>query len=211
MESDLILLGIAGIEDPLREGVQEAVSICQGAGITVRMITGDNKETAIAIAKKCGILPLNMADDIEHALVLSGEQFRNQIGNLIPDPNNPKESIIQNIEQFKKITKKMRVLYRSSPNDKLLLVTGLKQLNEVVAVTGDGSNDAPALRKSNVGFAMHLAGTQLAQEASDIILLDDNFSSIIVAISWGRNIYDSISKFIQFQLTINAVALNLCF
>ena len=103
------------------------------------------------------------------------------------------------------------MLARSSPDDKFILVTGLRQLNEVVAVTGDGSNDAPALKKSNVGFAMHEAGTQLAQEAADIILLDDNFASIVTAVLWGRNIYDCISKFIQFQLTVNLVALLLCF
>ena len=93
-----------------------------------------------------------------------------------------KDKLVKNLEEFKTIASKLKVLARSSPEDKFILVTGLRQLNEVVAVTGDGSNDAPALKKSNVGFAMHLAGTQLAQEASDIILLDDNFASIITAI-----------------------------
>lgn len=210
-EKRLIFVGIVGIEDPLRDGVTESVSICQGAGITVRMVTGDNKETAVAIARKCGILLHNYEYEENDNFVITGEEFRTRVEGLVVDPKNPKDFLVQNLKEFKKIMKKMRVLARSSPEDKFLLVTGLRQLNEVVAVTGDGSNDAPALKKSNVGFAMHLAGTQLAQEASDIILLDDNFSSIITAVLWGRNIYDSISKFIQFQLTVNVIALVMCF
>jgi len=102
------------------------------------------------------------------------------------------------------------VLARSSPKHKFILVTGIKQMeNRVVAVTGDGSNDASALKKSDVGFAMNIAGTQLAKDAADIILADDNFASIVTALKWGRNIYDSIRKFIQFQLTVNLVALSM--
>ena len=91
--------------------------------------------------------------------------------------------------------------------DKYILVTGLRNEGNVVAVTGDGANDAPALKKSNVGFAMGIAGTEVAKESADIILLDDNFGSIITAIKWGRNVYDSIRKFLQFQLTVNIVAM----
>ncbi len=98
------------------------------------------------------------------------------------------------------------MLARSRPEDKYALVTGLKERGEVVAVTGDGTNDAPALKKADVGFAMGIAGTEVAREAAAIILLDDNFNSIVKAVLWGRNIYDSIRKFIQFQLTINIVA-----
>jgi magnesium-transporting ATPase (P-type) len=210
-EDNLIFQAIAGIEDPIRDGVPEAVSICQGAGITVRMVTGDNKETATAVAIKCGILPKNYNEDDYSDLVWTGEDFRTKVEGLNASPDNPNDLQVKNINEFKKIIKKMRVLARSSPEDKFILVTGLMQLNEVVAVTGDGSNDAPALKKSNVGFAMHLAGTQLAQEAADIILLDDNFSSILTAILWGRNIYDAICKFIQFQLTVNVIALLVCF
>ena len=207
----LVFQGIVGIEDPIRDGVPEAVSICQGAGITVRMVTGDNRETATAVAVKCGILPKNYNPEDFPGLVWTGEDFRTRVEGLQPSPENAKELQVKNIGEFTKIVKRMRVLARSSPEDKFLLVTGLMQLKEVVAVTGDGSNDAPALKKSNVGFAMHLAGTQLAQEAADIILLDDNFSSILTAILWGRNIYDAICKFIQFQLTVNVIALLVCF
>ena len=211
LDTGFVFQGILGIEDPIREGVPEAVSVCQGAGITVRMVTGDNLETAVAIAKRCGILIQNYEYKAGNKYVMTGEELRIAVGGLITDPDNPKDFVVNDLEVFKEIMKKMRVLARSSPDDKFLLVTGLRQMNEVVAVTGDGSNDAPALMKSNVGFAMHLAGTQLAQEASDIILLDDNFSSILTAVLWGRNIYDSICKFIQFQLTVSVIALVMCF
>ena len=212
LESNLVLLGIFGIEDPIRHGVPHAVDVCKGAGITVRMVTGDNKDTAVAIARSCGILDRNYRYKEGDDTVMIGEEFRNRVEGLIDaDVGESKDKVVKNLEEFKKIVRKLRVLARSSPLDKFILVTGLRQLNEVVAVTGDGSNDAPALKKSNVGFAMHLAGTQLAQEASDIILLDDNFASIVTAILWGRNIYDSISKFIQFQLTVNVVALAMSF
>ena len=118
---------------------------------------------------------------------------------------------IGNMENFKKITANLRVLARSQPVHKYSLVLGLKALKNVVAVTGDGTNDAPALSRSDVGFAMGKAGTDIAKEASDIIILDDDFSSIVVAILWGRNIYDNIRKFLQFQLTVNFCACILVF
>lgn len=209
LDKDLILLGIFGIQDPIRNGVPHAVDICRRAGITVRMVTGDNKETAVAIAKTCSILRHDYKPRANDDTVMIGEEFRKRVEGLTETEDG--DSQVKNLEEFQKIVTKLRVLARSSPEDKFLLVTGLRQLNEVVAVTGDGSNDAPALKKSNIGFAMHKAGTQLAQEASDIILLDDNFASIITAILWGRNIYDCISKFIQFQLTVNIVALSMSF
>lgn len=100
---------------------------------------------------------------------------------------------------------------RSSPSDKYLMATGLKRLNHVVAMTGDGTNDAPALKRADIGFAMGITGTEVAKEASGIILLDDNFNSIVTAMKWGRNIFDSIRKFLQFQLTVNFSALILAF
>lgn len=113
---------------------------------------------------------------------------------------------IKKMDEFKRLMKNLDVLARSRPEDKYALVTGLKELGNVVAVTGDGTNDAPALKKADVGFAMGINGTEVAREASAIILLDDNFNSIVKAVMWGRNIYDAIKKFIQFQLTVNVVA-----
>lgn len=113
------------------------------------------------------------------------------------------------MDVFEKIAPTLSVLARSRPEDKYALVTGLLQMDNVVAVTGDGTNDAPALYKADVGFAMGIAGTEVAREASSIILLDDNFNSIVKAVIWGRNIYDSIKKFVQFQLTVNIVAVGI--
>lgn len=115
------------------------------------------------------------------------------------------------MENFKLVRDQLRVLARSSPDDKYLITTGLKKLDHVVAMTGDGTNDAPALKKADIGFAMGIAGTEVAKEASGIILLDDNFISIVTAMKWGRNIFDSIRKFLQFQLTVNLVALVMAF
>ncbi len=118
---------------------------------------------------------------------------------------------IANGEEFDRIIDRLVVLARSRPEDKYCLVTGLKERGNVVAVTGDGTNDAPALKKADVGFAMGIAGTEVAREAAAIILVDDNFNSIVKAVLWGRNIYDSIKKFLQFQLTINVAAVLLTF
>jgi len=119
--------------------------------------------------------------------------------------------VVKDVKKFELIKKHLRVLARSSPSDKYLLVTALKNTNEVVAVTGDGTNDAPALTKANVGFSMGVSGTDLAKSCSDIVLLDDNFSSIVVALKYGRNVYDNVRKFIQFQLTVNVVAMFIVF
>ena len=129
--------------------------------------------------------------------------------NNVP-PKKVKKDIIKNMENFKKITENLRVMARSQPLHKYALVLGLKALKNVVAVTGDGTNDAPALSKSDVGFAM-FAGTDIAKEASDIVIIDNNFSSIVTAIIYGRNIYDNIRKFLQFQLSVNFCACILVF
>lgn len=122
------------------------------------------------------------------------------------DPKNVKEGV-KNLKVFKEVAKHLKVLARSRPEDKYLLVTGLRQIGHVVAVTGDGTNDAPALKKADVGFAMGITGTDVAKHAADIIITDDNFASIVQAVMWGRNIYDNIRKFLQFQLTVNVVAM----
>uniref|UniRef100_A0A8C6VFK8 Calcium-transporting ATPase n=1 Tax=Naja naja TaxID=35670 RepID=A0A8C6VFK8_NAJNA len=200
--SDLTCITVVGIEDPVRPEVPEAIQKCQRAGITVRMVTGDNINTARAIATKCGILLPG-----EDFLCLEGKEFNRLI-------RNEKGEVEQ--EQLDKIWPKLRVLARSSPTDKHTLVKGIidstvGEQRQVVAVTGDGTNDGPALKKADVGFAMGIAGTDVAKEASDIILTDDNFTSIVKAVMWGRNVYDSISKFLQFQLTVNVVAVIVAF
>ncbi|NXB81789.1 AT2B4 ATPase, partial [Donacobius atricapilla] len=200
--SDLTCIAVVGIEDPVRPEVPDAILKCQRAGITVRMVTGDNINTARAIATKCGILLPG-----EDFLILEGKEFNRLI-------RNEKGEVEQ--EQLDKIWPKLRVLARSSPTDKHTLVKGIidstvGDQRQVVAVTGDGTNDGPALKKADVGFAMGIAGTDVAKEASDIILTDDNFTSIVKAVMWGRNVYDSISKFLQFQLTVNVVAVIVAF
>lgn len=120
-----------------------------------------------------------------------------------------RKETIKYAQEFDKIYKHIDVLARSRPEDKYTMVVGLKERNHVVAVTGDGTNDAPALKKADVGFAMGKSGTEVAREAAAIILLDDNFGSIVKAAMWGRNIYDSIRKFLQFQLTVNLVAVGI--
>ncbi|XP_072438258.1 plasma membrane calcium-transporting ATPase 2 isoform X15 [Chiloscyllium punctatum] len=199
---DLTCIAVVGIEDPVRPEVPEAIRKCQRAGITVRMVTGDNINTARAIAIKCGII--NPGEDF---ICLEGKDFNRRI-------RNEKGEVEQ--ERIDKIWPKLRVLARSSPTDKHTLVKGIidslhGERRQVVAVTGDGTNDGPALKKADVGFAMGIAGTDVAKEASDIILTDDNFSSIVKAVMWGRNVYDSISKFLQFQLTVNVVAVIVAF
>ncbi|KNC80411.1 hypothetical protein SARC_07230 [Sphaeroforma arctica JP610] len=200
LETDLICIGIVGIEDPIRPEVPDAIAICKRAGVDVKMVTGDNVSTARAIAKQCGILT-----DSPDELVMEGRDFRSQI-------LNANGSIKQDV--FDTLWPRVKVLARSSPEDKYNMVRGLKATEvvpQVVAVTGDGTNDAPALRQADIGFAMGIQGTSVAKSASDIIILDDNFNSIISALKWGRNVYDSISKFVQFQLTVNVVALVVAF
>lgn len=181
-EDKLVYVGIVGIKDPLRPSVPGAVADCQKAGIMVRMVTGDNLETAKNIAKNAGILT-------KHGLAIEGPQFRK-----LSDT------------EIDRILPKLQVLARSSPLDKKLLVSALRRHDLVVAVTGDGTNDAPALSLADVGFSMGIAGTEVCKLASDIVLLDDNFASIVQAVLWGRNVYDGIRKFVQFQLTVNVVA-----
>uniref|UniRef100_A0A669DAT4 Calcium-transporting ATPase n=1 Tax=Oreochromis niloticus TaxID=8128 RepID=A0A669DAT4_ORENI len=200
--NDLTAICVVGIEDPVRPEVPDAIQKCQRAGITVRMVTGDNINTARAIAIKCGIIHPG-----EDFLCIDGKEFNRRI-------RNEKGEVEQ--ERIDKVWPKLRVLARSSPTDKHTLVKGIidstmADQRQVVAVTGDGTNDGPALKKADVGFAMGIAGTDVAKEASDIILTDDNFSSIVKAVMWGRNVYDSISKFLQFQLTVNVVAVIVAF
>ncbi|XP_049384060.1 calcium-transporting ATPase 2, plasma membrane-type-like [Solanum stenotomum] len=177
-------IGIVGIKDPVRPGVKESVALCRSAGVTVRMVTGDNINTAKAIARECGIL----TDD---GIAIEGPVFREM-----------------SQEEMLKVIPKIQVMARSSPLDKHTLVKQLRTtFNEVVAVTGDGTNDAPALHEADIGLAMGIAGTEVAKESADVIILDDNFSTIVTVAKWGRSVYINIQKFVQFQLTVNIVAL----
>jgi Ca2+-transporting ATPase len=187
LAKDLTLIGITGIEDPLRDGVREAVGKCNHAGVTVKMCTGDNVLTARSIATQCGIFT-------KGGIIMEGPVFR-------------KLSQAEMIE----IVPRLQVLARSSPEDKKILVETLKMIGEVVGVTGDGTNDGPALKTANVGFSMGIAGTEVAKEASDIILMDDNFSSIVKAIMWGRCVNDAVRKFLQFQVSTNVTAVVITF
>lgn len=180
-------VGLVGIQDPLRPQVTDAVRRCQGAGIKVRMVTGDNKVTAQAIAAECGI-------KTEGGIVMEGPTFR-QLS------DHEMDAVIPRLD----------VLARSSPEDKRILVERLKILGETVAVTGDGTNDGPALKTADVGFSMGIAGTEVAKEASEIILMDDNFTSIVRAVMWGRSVNDAVAKFLQFQITVNIAAVTLAF
>lgn len=184
---NMVFIGMVGIKDPLRPGVKEAVKDCQKAGVVVRMVTGDNKITAEAIAHDCGILQPN-------SIILEGPEFRNMTK-----------------AQQDEIIPRLHVLARSSPEDKRILVKRLKDKGEIVAVTGDGTNDAPALKMADIGFSMGIAGTEVAKEASAIILMDDNFNSIVKALKWGRAVNDAVKRFLQFQLTVNVTAVILTF
>ncbi|KAI8917834.1 hypothetical protein DFJ77DRAFT_488689 [Powellomyces hirtus] len=186
-EHDLVFVGLVGIKDPLRKEVPGAVSICQKAGLTIRMVTGDNILTACKIARECNIM-------FGDGIALEGPVFRSM-------SEAEKISVIP----------RLQVLARSSPADKHTLVNLLKRMGEVVAVTGDGTNDAPALKEADVGFAMGISGTQIAMNASDIVLLDDNFVSLVQSIRWGRNVLNCVRKFLQFQLGVNLVAIILTF
>ena len=188
LEEGLCALCIFGIQDPLRPGIVESIKKCKTAGITVIMCTGDNIDTATAISRNAGIIT---PEKVGKKMV--------------------KVDKVGNQHKFDEVKKYLRVLGRCSPLDKKILVTGMQDSGSVVAVTGDGTNDAPALTKADVGFAMGIAGTDVAKNACDIVLLDDNFSSIIVALKYGRNVYDNVRKFLQFQLSVNVVAMFIVF
>lgn len=170
---DMVILGIVGIQDPLRAGVTKAVAECQRAGVFVRMVTGDNINTAKAIAEECGIFTPG-------GIAIEGPKFRKLSS-----------------QQMNQVIPRLQVVARSSPDDKKILVNKLKKLGETVAVTGDGTNDAQALQTADVGFSMGIGGTEVAKEASDIILMDDNFASIVKATAWGRTVNDAVKKFLQ--------------
>jgi len=204
----LTLIGLIGIEDPVRPEVPSAVAQCRRAGITVRMLTGDNASTGASIAAQAGILDPDMD---RSTAVMQAQRFMD----LVTRPDGTPDA-----DKFQELWPRVRVLARCSPVHKHDIVKKLHAANvsanignktsrrEVLAMTGDGTNDAPALRAADVGFGMN-SGTNIAKSASDIVIMDDSFSSLVSAVRWGRNVYISITKFLQFQLTINIVAVGI--
>lgn len=182
---NITLVGIIAIKDEVRKEAIEGLKLVEKAHIQTVMITGDNKETAVAIGKEVGLIKS------PNDLVLTSDELNNKSD-----------------EEIKKIIPNLKIVARSLPQDKSRLVKLSQELNLVVGMTGDGVNDAPALRKADVGFAMG-SGTEVSKEASDIVILDDNFLSISKAILFGRTIFKSIRKFIIVQLTINMCAISL--
>jgi len=236
-QTGFTLIGIAAINDALRPGVPLSVELCRQACVKVIMITGDDIRIAEAIAKNAGIIKQNenylsitgkefieriggivcktclmetekcsCPKTIGQAKIKFGED-KDEVFLL----SKLKKEKVHDMEAFKEVIKDLRVIARARAIDKYALVLGLRELDNVVAVTGDGTNDASALSKADVGFAMGKTGTDVARDAADIIILDDNFNSIVHAIKWGRNIFDNIRKFLQFQLSVNFSAVLLVF
>ena len=183
-EDNLIFLGFAGIEDPPREEVKEAIVLCNNAGISVKMITGDHKETAIAIAKQIG---------------LNGKAIEAEELNKLSD------------FELVKIVKSISIFARVKPADKLRIVKALKDNGEIVSMTGDGVNDAPAMKEAHIGIAMGKSGTDVSREVADLTLRDDNFATIVSAISEGRTIFHNIQKFVIYELSCNYAELLVVF
>ena len=236
-QTGFTLIGVAAINDALRPGVPQSVDLCRQACVNVIMITGDDIRIAEAIAKNAGIikegekyLSITGKQFIEQiggiicktclmetekctcpkTLGLAKIKYPGEKDEEVLASKLKKEKV-HDMAAFQEIIKDLKVIARARAIDKYALVLGLRELDNVVAVTGDGTNDASALSKADVGFAMGKTGTDVARDAADIIILDDNFNSIVHAIKWGRNIFDNIRKFLQFQLSVNFSAVLLVF
>lgn len=179
LESEMVFDGVVAIADPIRADVYDAVKSCQSAGVGVKILTGDNIVTASAIADELRLLDNGgIAVEAKEVEEMSDDELSSKLD-------------------------KISVIARSTPTVKMRVVKLLKAKGEVVAVTGDGINDAPALKNADVGIAMGISGTEVSKEASDIVLVDDSFTTIVKAVEWGRNIYENFKRFISFQLTVN--------
>lgn len=185
LEKDLIFFGLAGIEDPPRDEVKDSLAICKKAGIAVKMITGDNKKTAVSVAEQIGL---------EKGRVIDGEE----LDRLTED------------ELFR-VVRDISVFARVRPEHKIRIVRALKDNGEIVTMTGDGVNDSPALKEAHIGVAMGKTGTDVSRSVADLILKDDNFSTIVEAISEGRAIFNNIQKFASYQLSCNCAELTIIF
>ena len=182
---DLTFVGMVGILDPPREGVKDSIETLRRGGVEVKMITGDAQETAFAIARRIGF-------DLVTKTGLAGDEIDG----------------LSDIELMS-VVPKVAIFYRTTPKHKLRIVNALQKLNYIVGMTGDGVNDAVALKAADIGIAMGLAGTDVSKEASDMILTDDHFSTIISAIEEGKGIYYNIRNFVRFQLSTSISALTL--
>jgi len=213
--NDFLLLGLIAMKDKIRIKVKSAIERCQKAGIKVRMVTGDNKKTAIRYAKEAGIFnEKSVALDGNELMALTGGLVcsncrihecpcERDLEHAIRDKTSYRIDVIANRKEFDRIINYLDVVSRASPEDKYAMVVGLKQKGGVVAVTGDGANDASAMKAANVAFAMGENGTEIARDASSIVLMDDDFETLVKAVIWGRNIGQAVRKFLQFQLTVN--------
>ena len=190
MEQDFVFVGVAGMIDPPRPEVKDAIGICKTAGIRVVMITGDHKLTATAVAKE-----LNLINDRDtDCQVLTGQELE-----------------VMSDEELAQVVEKVAVYARVSPEHKTRIVKAWKQKDEVVAMTGDGVNDAPALKMSDIGIAMGISGTEVTKEAADMVLADDNFASIVKAVREGREIFDNIKKYLTYLLQCNIMEILVMF
>jgi len=209
---NLSFIGLIGLQDPPREGVAQAVQTCQSAGIKVIMVTGDQPVTALSIARQCSIVTHMTANELAEkrrcdvkecldeceAVVVHGSELAKAVA---ADKGKPSTQRGQMLQRW--LTKKEVVFARTTPAQKLIIVEGCQKIGHIVAVTGDGVNDSPAIKKADIGIAMGVVGSDVAQDAADMLLLDDNFSSIVSGVEEGRLLFDNLKKTIVYMLASN--------
>jgi sodium/potassium-transporting ATPase subunit alpha len=192
LERDLTFLGLVALLDPPHQEVPDAIARCRRAGIRTIMVTGDHPLTALAVARQIGLAPKEAEPALNQSIVLEGAQLDGMSDEELQQVLRPVHGALND-----------PIFARMAPRHKMRIVSTLKEMGEVVAVTGDGVNDAPALQKADIGIAMGIAGTDVAKETADMILLDDNFATIVNAIEEGRAVYANIRKFVTYVLSSN--------